>query len=80
MSTSEKLAKLNLAESILDSVSATLNNERTVCQCCGMEKFTFWNERQMREQLNGAITRIGRVKERLLNHQAEQARREAGPV
>jgi hypothetical protein len=45
----------------------TFHNETAVCPSCGAERFLFWNDRQMRDQLNGAVTRLTRVVERMKN-------------
>lgn len=62
MTNEEKLLEANR---LILEVQETFNNQQEQCPCCGAERFVAWNERQMREQLNGAMTRIGRVIERM---------------
>lgn len=56
--------KLLAAKKLILEVRDSLNNKQERCSCCGAERFVDWNERQMRENLNGAVTRIDRVIDR----------------
>lgn len=65
MTIAERVEKLALAAQIITEVRDSLNNERLICECCGFERFIDYNDRQMREQLNGAVTRLARVSDRM---------------
>jgi transposase len=58
MSNEEKLME---AKRLILEVRDTFNNTQERCSCCGAERFVNWNQRQMRDQLNGAVTRIDRA-------------------
>ncbi len=67
MSNEERTTKLRAATALILQVRDSFSNEKVICECCGMVSFPHWNEKQMRDQLNGAITRLERVEERMLN-------------
>ncbi len=64
MTTQEREKKLKQAEQLILEVRDDISNESVICKCCGFRKFISHNNHQLREQLNGAITRIVRVYER----------------
>ena len=67
MSNEKREQRLALAKRIILEVRDSFCNEKTICERCGHENFTSWNEHQLRDQLNGAVTRLERVIERMFN-------------
>jgi hypothetical protein len=67
MTNQERIEHLQTALRLLTEVRDSLVTQTERCPCCGFEKYTDWNERQARDQLNGAITRCIRVAERITN-------------
>lgn len=67
MTLEERQNKLRAAERLILQVRDSFSNEEKICECCGMVAFVNWNEKQMRDQLNGAVTRLQRVTERMTN-------------
>ena len=56
--------KLAIALVLITEIRDGISNEKQTCECCGMVKFADWNNHQMRENLNAAITRLERVMKR----------------
>jgi hypothetical protein len=65
MTDEQRKAYLKQAWNLLRAVRNSFPNTRSECPHCGAERFEEWNEHQLREQLNGAITRIERVRDRV---------------
>lgn len=61
MSPQERERKLRQAIAIVAEVRDSFSTEKEVCPHCGFEKFVYWDERQTRDQLNGALSRLERV-------------------
>jgi hypothetical protein len=67
----ERIDKLKQVLQILLEVRNSFSNEEKRCDHCNMITFLDWNEKQMRDQINGAISRVEKVIDRLkrLNEQ-----------
>jgi hypothetical protein len=65
MTTEEKTNKLRAAEALITQVRDVLNNEKSTCECCKISKYINWDEKQMYDQLNGAISRLQQVGSRI---------------
>lgn len=59
---------LDAAAAIIEQVRNKLNSSKEPCPACGQDHFANWTERQAREQLNGTLTRLKRVKDMLLQN------------
>ncbi len=66
MTKEERTYKLRAAVNLIIQVRDSFSNEKKTCDHCGMVTFPAWNDKQMRDQLNGAITRLQKVEERML--------------
>ncbi len=67
MTNVERANKLLEAARIILEVRDSFSNTKFKCECCGFARFTDHHKHLMREQLNGAITRINRVNDRMLS-------------
>lgn len=65
MSNEERIAQLIKAASLIEEVAQTFSSEKEVCSCCGLSKYVNWNERSMRDELNGAINRCKKIIDRI---------------
>lgn len=71
MTIEERTNKLKAAEALITQVRESLSSEQKKCDCCGAVRFVDWNDKQMRDQLNGAIHRLQQVGRRI-NEPVEQ--------
>lgn len=53
------------AEKVLTAVRDSFNAETYRCPCCKTDRYQNWHEQKCRDQLNGALSRINHVRERL---------------
>ncbi len=76
MTNRERSSKLRAAAALILQVRNSFSNEQETCECCGTVKFVHWNDKQMRDYLNGAITRLERVEERMFSPEKRSHRPE----
>jgi hypothetical protein len=67
MNNQQRAQYLEFAKELILAVRDSFSTEKEVCECCGFERFKNWNERQLRDQLNGAVTRLENVEKRMLD-------------
>jgi hypothetical protein len=49
---------------LITAARDSFSTESQICDSCGHQLFADWNAKQLRDQLNGALTRVARVLER----------------
>lgn len=65
MSNQDRQNRLTAAiQAILEVRDSFPKNEKICCEC-GMTTFANWNEKQIRDQLNGSISRLEKVIDRI---------------
>lgn len=65
MKTEDRIEKLKKALQYLTEVRDGFSDEEKCCNHCGVATFVNWNEKQMRDQINGSISRLEKVISRL---------------
>lgn len=65
MTSEEQIRLVIQARDLLIQVQDSIPNEFTTCDCCGMKTHKSFVEKQMKDNLSGAITRTERILGRL---------------
>lgn len=65
MTAEEQMQLVVQARDLLIRVHDSIPNDFTTCDCCGMKTFKSFREKQMKDNLGGAITRAERILGRL---------------
>jgi hypothetical protein len=66
MTAEERIKKINHAQALIEEVRDSLSAENINCECCGLTKYTNFDQYQVREWLNAAITRLSKTSERIV--------------
>ena len=72
MTSEEQIRLVVKARDLLIQVHDSIPNEFTTCECCGMKTFKSFREKQMKDNLGGAITRTERILGRLSQIENEE--------
>lgn len=62
---SDRLQKLSAAHDLVFQVRESLSNSRQTCPCCGLIKYDNFDEVKVREAVNGVLSRLAKIMERM---------------